>query len=499
MVQGNEIEGLTGFQTISGSALPRVSFRDPSGILFSLNGRIFRFVNERGVADLTAFLGSTVGQKLMAQGLVVRTEGLSDGQMQKLCTSAGVQSAFQASACTLAVEHERVPFPSYPYEWPPEMLHEAGRLTLDLALELLDEAVGLKDATPYNVLFRGPRAVFIDLLSFERRQAGDATWLPHAQFIRTFLLPLLANRHFGWPLDHILMTRRDGLEPEEFYRWISPLRRIKPPFLSLVSLPAWFASWHNPDATAIYQKKILADPEKARFILRSLLGHLRRTLNRLGPKANATSGWSDYMTSNNNYTEEHFKAKEAFVRASFEESRPRRVLDVGCNTGHFSALAARAGSNVVAIDYDPVVVGRVWHQARQENLEILPLVVNLARPSPGIGWRNEECPSFLERAEGAFDLVLMLAVLHHLLVTERVPLTEVLSLASKLTTNRLLIEFVGPEDSMFKRLLRGREELHRGLNPQVFELACNAHFEIVRSQHIEGTNRWLYLLRKRQG
>jgi hypothetical protein len=160
-------------------------------------------------------------------------------------------------------------------------------------------------------------------------------------------------------------------------------------------------------------------------------------------------------------------------------------------------MAARRGASVVAIDYDPVVLGQVWRNARAERLEILPLVVNLTRPTPGTGWLNRECASFLDRARGSFDAVFMLAVIHHMLVTERVPLAEILDLAAQLTTNLAVIEFIGPEDSMFRRLARGREELHKDLNQGVFESAARRHFEIVRVRHAESSTRWLYLLKKR--
>jgi 2-polyprenyl-3-methyl-5-hydroxy-6-metoxy-1,4-benzoquinol methylase len=376
------------------------------------------------------------------------------------------------------------------------MLHAAGMLTLDLAQALLADGLGLKDGTPYNILFRGPSPVFIDVLSFERRQPGDATWLPYAQFVRTFLLPLLANRTYGLGLDQILTTRRDGLEPEEVYRWSRPSQRLRPPFFSLVSMPTWLGGKHKQDDTSIYQKK-LGDPEKARFILDHMLNRLRRTLDRLKPIQDKSSVWSDYMTTNNNYTTDHFQAKQRFVGEALAEFSSRSVLDVGCNTGHFSAIAARNGAKVVALDYDPVVLGDVWRNARLEKLEILPLAVNLTRPSPGTGWRNRECASFLDRARGKFDAVLMLAVIHHMLVTERVPLTDIIDLAAELTTSLLVIEFVAPDDSMFQRLTRGREELHKDLTPELFEDQCRRHFEIVRMQHVEGTTRRLYLLRKR--
>jgi hypothetical protein len=174
-------------------------------------------------------------------------------------------------------------------------------------------------------------------------------------------------------------------------------------------------------------------------------------------------------------------------------------LSAGCptaNTGLFSLIAARNGASVVALDYDPVVVGEVWRQAQAARLPVLPLVVDLTRPTPGMGWRNRECTGFLERARGHFDAVLMLAVIHHMLVTERVPLVEILDLAADLTRDIVVIEFVAPDDTMFRRLTRGREELHKDLTPAVFEAGCRRHFDIVRVQHLEGTRRWLYLLRK---
>ncbi|HKY04527.1 MAG TPA: class I SAM-dependent methyltransferase, partial [Blastocatellia bacterium] len=383
-------------------------------------------------------------------------------------------------------------------EWPPEMLHAAGLLTLDLADSLHAEGLGLKDATPYNILFRGPEPVFVDLLSFERRAEGDSIWLPSAQFERTFLLPLLVNKKFGITINELLTTRRDGLEPEEIYNLCGTVQKLVPPFLTLVSLPTWLAAKRNRDDLGIYEPKRLENAEKAHFILGSLYKRLRRMLDRLKPEAGRASAWSDYMASNNNYSREHFAAKQDFVERAGQEFGAKRVLDVGCNDGHFSALCARSGASVVAVDNDPVVVGNVWRKARAEKLDILPLVIDLSRPSPAIGWRNRECQSFLDRARRAFDCVLMLAVIHHLLVTERIPLDEIVELAAELTTDMLIIEFIAPQDSMFRRIVRGRDNLFRHLTVELFEATCRRHFEIIRSQHMDQSSRWLYLLRKRR-
>jgi SAM-dependent methyltransferase len=480
----------------SASQTATLSFRDPAGSVLRYGDRVLRMVNSVGVADLRAFLESPTGRRLMAQGQVVPTRQMGDSETVTVLNELRIADEFRRRGGELVLEHQRVDFPSYPYEWAPEMLHAAAELTLDLAEALPNDGLGLKDGTPYNVLFQGPQPVFIDLLSFERRDPGDPTWLPYAQFVRTFLLPLLANRGYGLGLDQILTTRRDGLEPEEVYRWTGPLRRFTSPYFGLVSMPTWLGAKRKNDTT-IYRKNLIEDKEKARFILGTVLKGLRRTLKKLEPAAGAQSVWSDYMTGNNNYSADQFAAKQQFVKEALEETRPRAVLDVGCNTGHFSAMAARAGARVVALDYDPVVVGQVWRAAREEKLNIQPLVVNLTRPSPGIGWRNLECAPFLDRARERFDFVLMLAVIHHMLVTERVPLPDILELAAELTTDFAVIEFIEPGDSMFQRLVRGREELHQDLTPAVFEETCRKHFSRVRVLHVEGSTRWLYLLRKR--
>ncbi|HKW98496.1 MAG TPA: class I SAM-dependent methyltransferase [Bryobacteraceae bacterium] len=474
-----------------------ISFRDPGGALVARQDCIFRIVGS-GAADLEAFLASKTAQKFLQAGHIPRTDVLGPAQAAAVLTDAEIRNAYEDLSGHLLLEHERIPFASFPYEWPPEMLHAAGVLTLDLAQELLSEGVGLKDATPFNVLFRGPQPVFIDLLSFERRDPGDATWLPYAQFLRTFLLPLMANKYFGLPLDQILSARRDGLEPEEVYRYLGPVQRLFPPFLGLVSMPTWLGARHNQDDNTIYQKKSIGNPEKVRFILDSLLNRLRRTLNRLAPVSGKQSTWSDYMASGNNYAAGQFAAKERFVAEAVREFSPQRVLDVGCNTGHFSFIAARSGASVIAIDYDPVVAGQVWRDARSQKLNVLPLVVNLARPTPATGWRNGECPSFLDRARGSFDAVFMLAVIHHMLVTERVPLPDILDLAAELTRDLLIIEFIEPQDSMFRRLTRGRDELHVSLSVPYFESVCRQKFDILRSERISGAARSLYLLRKKR-
>lgn len=458
-----------------------------------LADRVVRWVAETEAASVQAFLESPLAADLLAKDRLIRTRRLMPSEAEALRGTLGTAAA----GCRGGVwyEHERILFAGYPYEWPPEMLYAAAELTLELALAAVPHGFGLKDATPGNVLFRGPRPVFVDVPSFEQRNPREVLWRPQAQFVRTFLLPLLVNRRHGTPLADVFLNRRDGLEPEEVYRGLSWAGRLQPPALGLVSLPCWLTGRAESKGTALYGERTVGDAAKARFIHESLLRRLQRTLRSLRPAGGANSAWADYTTQHG-YNAEAATAKEAFVRQALAECRPRRVLDIGANTGQFSLLAAREGASVVAVDLDPVCVGAIWRQAQQAQLDVLPLVVNLARPPGGVGWANRECPAFLERAAGAFDAVLMLAVLHHLLVSERIPLREVLSLAARLTRDAVIIEFVGRDDPMFRRIARGREALHADLSEETFTAACEPEFSVVRSLRLPGMARCLYLLRK---
>jgi SAM-dependent methyltransferase len=441
-----------------------------------------RAVEPSAFDTLEQFLDSEPGQLFAATGQLVNT-WFPDSR----------EFALEIPPHYRLAEHEPIAFPSFPAEWPPQMLAAAGFLTLDLAEQCLPHGWRLKDATPYNVLFRGPSPVFVDLLSFERRESHDSLWPAYAQFVRTFLLPLLAASHSLSPLHQLWLVHRDGLTPEQVYRSLSWRRRLTPPALGLASIPTWLSARAESDA-GLYRPRA-TDPEAAVFTLSAMFHGLRRQLQCLS-SAPRDSHWSRYLDTQTHYTPLQFAQKESFVASVVGDFEPRRVLDVGANTGHFSQLAASAGACVVAVDSDPAAVGRIWQRASEKKLDILPLVVDLCRPTPAVGWSNRESPSFLERARGQFDLLLMLAVVHHMLVAEQVPLEHILDLAAELTTGLLLIEFIEPSDPMFRRLARGRDPLYAHLTASYFESVCSLRFHILRKEPIAQSSRTLYLLRR---
>jgi SAM-dependent methyltransferase len=469
------------------------SFRDPAGGVRILDGRILRFIRKEYVSHFDAFSVTQTAGTFVSSHRLVASRRLDDQAMTALLNRPEVQKS-HGNEIGLIVEHDPIPFPSFPYEWAPPMLYEAGRLTLDLAAAAQTEGFGLKDATPYNVLYQCTKPMFIDATSFERRAPGDPIWLPYAQFVRTFILPLLVSKHFGTPLSQVFTTHRDGLAPEDVYRSCTLLQKLRPPFLSLVTLPVWLASERATDR--LLSRRRGGNEEKSAYVLQSLFQHLRRTLRRVAPATVGRSYWSGYMETQHSYSAHEFKAKEEYIAHVLKAHQPRMVLDAGCNTGHFAELAARSGAMVVAIDSDEAAVSQVWKKADHTGLNILPLVVDLARPSPAIGWRNRECPAFLERARGVFQAVLLLATLHHLLIRERIPLSEIIELVSELTTDLAVVEFIEPHDAVFQRLARGREHFFASLTRHQFETFCSRHFQIREVQRIGESARCIYVLRK---
>jgi len=268
---------------------------------------------------------------------------------------------------------------------------------------------------------------------------------------------------------------------------------MRQPALSSVTLPLLLAKFTG--SVKVGEKAgFLKEPDLVKEILVNSLSRLEGQIRRI-PSTSSPSHWSNYTDTSSHYNDEDHSNKRGFVTRALTRSRSSRVLDVGCNTGTYSLLAAELDAKVVAIDSDPQTVDRLCRRGAKN---VLPLWVDLAFPTPAIGWENREYSSFLSRCAGKFDMVMMLAVLHHMLVTERVPLEEILGLAAELTRNYLLIEFVAPADPMFQRIVRGREAHHVYLTFERFEAAAAARFELVKSLRIEGLHRCLYLFRLRR-
>ena len=433
------------------------TFRDPGGRLYQQGNQILREIYPQYAAAALTWLASPVAQRWIQQRRIVPTTVLA---------SEPGQAAI--------LEHERIFFPSYPWEWTPGQWNEAALLTLDLCEEALDDGYILKDATPLNILFSGPKPIFVDVLSFETRDPQSPLWIAYGQFIRTFLLPLCAFAQLGWPLA-ATMQRRDGYEPADLAPFISLLRRWRQPLRSLITIPLMLEKKSHGES-----KRPKVSEELSDFAIRRLLRSTRKLLHSLSPSAR-TSRWSGYTQTACHYRSSDHEAKQAFVRSTLDRIRPNQVLDVGANTGVYSRIAAECGANVVAWDTDVQAADLNWHTAIRDGLSIQPMVADFARPTPAVGWQNSESASLLERAKGKFDCVLMLGVIHHLLVTDQIPMHAVIDQLRSISNRWAIVEWVPKEDSQFDELCRGRHELYSHLNEDYFVQTISKRF-VVRDR-----------------
>jgi len=385
--------------------------------------------------------------------------------------------------------HPRVAVPSYPWEWTPSQWLAAAELTLRLCSEAVDEGWILKDATPLNILFVGARPVLVDVLSFERREPGNSIWLAYGQYVRTFLLPLLMNKMQSWPLS-LSLFRRDGFEPGELFAAMSWRQRVSPAAFWPITLPAWLERRKGADM-AKPVKRLMA-PDAATHVLKGTLKSLRKRTEHAVSKV-TRSEWSEYQTTLTHYTAEESAAKLAWVEQVLEETQPRRVLDVGANTGEYSALAASLGAEVVALERDGAAADRLFRMSRDRGLNVLTLHADLARPTPAAGWENAEQSALLTRLERQFEMVMLLAVIHHLILMEQIPLERIMALCARLTKKHLIVEWVPVSDPMYQSLMRGRDELYGALTEVDLLNAAASYFHPVRQQKL-GNGRILFLL-----
>jgi len=453
------------------------TFRDPAGSLRIAGERVVRQVRAGAADTALGFLRSEEAQRWVEQGKLIETRfvPLEDGELE--------------------LEHPRVFFPSYPWEWTPSAWIAAADLTLDLCEGLLGQGLILKDATPLNVLFRGTQPVFVDVLSVDARDAERPVWLAYAQFVRTFLLPLVAYAWLGWPLAGSI-EKRDGYEPGDLAPYLTRWQKWREPFRSLVTLPLVLEKSLGKSTQAA---KARQDPASALATLRRNLAGLRRHLRHLEQRiapGSRSSRWSGYAHTADHYGEEDRRGKQRFVEDALGAAQPHNVLDLGANSGVYSRIAAASGANVVAWDTDLQATEKNWSEARRARAAIQALIANPARPTPAAGWRNAESLSLLERARGRFDCVMMLGLIHHLLLSEQIPLAEIVGLLRELTTSWAIVEWVPAADPRFVDLLRGREALYGHLDEAAFLRAAAPHFTVVLREALPNC-RILFLLQAR--
>jgi hypothetical protein len=448
------------------------SFRDPSGFLFTRAGILYRQINRSYAADYEHLMSSGLYAKLVENGRLVPHREVE------------VEPADPALVYKV-IEPERIPFISYPYEWSFGMLREAALTTLAIQKRALKDGMTLKDSSAYNIQFPRGKAALIDSLSFEIYNPGEP-WVAYRQFCQHFLAPLALMALVDVRLSQLLRVFIDGV-PLDLATRLLPFRtRLDVGLLTHLHV-------HAGAQKRYAGKEITRSGNGSGMSLQSLIGlidSLESTVKKMKWKPGGTE-WSDYYEFTN-YSDVAFKTKRELVSTWSAKIDPKIAWDLGANAGVFSRACQGDQAYVIAWDIDPGAVERNYLEMRKEKEQnLLPLVLDLTNPSPALGWHNRERASLIER--GPADLVLALALIHHLAISNNVPLPHAAEFFHEIG-RWLVIEFVPKSDSQVEKLLRSRKDIFDAYTREHFEQAFMKRFKIHEIESLGDSERLLYLM-----
>lgn len=461
------------------------SFRDPSGFVFLRNEEVYRSIDDDCHELLAKLDDAGKLSEWIDRQLIVGTEFIDDGELLG-------ELKDELPETRHFLRHERIDLVTYPYEWCVAMLADAGKHTLDLQIELLESGCSLKDATAYNVQFVDGKPTMIDVASIENPNRLDV-WFALGQFLQMFVYPLMLVRKKGWDLRSYFQSNLNGRDIESVARSFSMLEKLSPGLLMDLTVPWWLHRMSEKkqggDKREVLEKSV-ANTNAQIFNLK----RLRRKIEKLAAGYRPTGVWSDY-TKICNYDDQADAAKKELVRKLLQETEPAEVLDIGCNTGTYSFLAAECGAQVTAVDGDHDAIEILYRRLRENPTSINPMVVDLGNPSPAIGYMNIERASFLQRSNP--DCVMALALIHHLLVSANMSLDAICDQMHAMTRRDLILEFVPTDDNMFERLMNYRVDLFQDIHLESCLAAFENRFDLLQQHPIPGSKRVLLLFRKK--
>ena len=449
------------------------SFRDPSGCIFTRDGILYRQISPIYFLQYHMLMDSGLYAELRKFGAIVAHEEV------------------ESSEDAIIIRPEKIPYISYPYEWSFGELKDAALLTLKLHRRALRHGMILKDASAYNIQFINGIATLIDTLSFDFYKEGEP-WGAYGQFCRHFLAPLLLMKEKDMRLNRMLSLFIDGI-PLDI---AAALLGGKGGLLAREHI-VWHAnsvSRHNEDG----RKRLLGGrrSENKTISLKQQLAIIESLIRGIGELelGDIETEWGNYY-AHTNYSEAASAEKQALVGAYLDELRPKTVWDLGANDGTYSKLALSVGAHVVAFDIDPVAVERNYNELKRTNAAMLPLILDLTNPSPGIGFANRERMTIDTRQKP--DCIMALALIHHLAISNNLPLPMLAQWFASLSED-LLIEFVPKEDSQVQVLLATRTDIFPDYTEEGFEEAFTQYFTLCKKFPIRGTVRTLYCYRKKE-
>lgn len=446
------------------------SFRDPSGFVFTHNHKIYRQINPEYKPHYRSLIDSGLYDDLVRSGLLIKHRQV-DLPLK--------------SAAYLYIEPQFIPFVSYPYEWCFSQLRDAALCSLKIQKKALEKNMSLKDASSYNIQFLEGKPLLIDTLSFEIYREGEP-WVAYRQFCEQFLAPLALAAYTDHRLIRLTAQYMGGI-PLDLTSKLLPVRAKLVPGLIFHIL---LHGRSQEKVTRVSDHQIRQNPLNRNSLL-GLLDSLESTVSKL-KLAQKHSLWSEYARSDASpsYSPTALSDKINTVTGILTTVKSKYVWDIGANTGTYSKIAAAGGSFTVAMDFDPLVVDFTYNSLKREKTgNILPLQIDLTNPTPACGWENLERKSLLGRPLP--DTVLALAVIHHLAISNNIPLKMLADFFARICRN-LIIEFIPKTDKQVVSMLVARKDIFSTYTPENFENEFEVHFKINSKHNILDSQRILY-------
>lgn len=451
------------------------SFRDPSGFVYRHDGTVHRQVNRLHASEYDHLISSGLYRNLVNDDLLIPHEEVALGPTN-------------SAAAYKAIEPEQVSFISYPYEWSFSQIKDAAMATLRIQRRAMDYGMALKDCSAYNIQFHNGKPILIDTLSFEKYQEGEP-WGAYRQFCQHFLAPLALMSYKDVRLSQLLRVHIDGI-PLDFTSGLLPWRtRLVLPLLLHIHLHARSQARNAGKSVKLQQGN--------RFNYQAFMGlvdGLESAVARLKWRPRL-SGWADYYDGTHDYAPAATAHKRQLIGKVLEKLKSTTVWDLGSNTGLYSRIASGRGNKTISFDFDPACVELNYRAARANNeTNILPLLLDLTNPTPGLGWENEEWMSLQER--GPADVGLALALLHHLAISNNLPFAKIASFLNKICRT-LVVEFVPKDDMQVQKLLANRKDIFDQYTELAFREGFSAYFRTTDRFEINNSKRVLYLMRRK--
>ena len=456
------------------------SFRDPGGRIYLVDDRVLRSVNPEAVGDFDFVQKSGAIEDLQSKGWIVASEFVDPSTLEEKIDGA-----------EYVLEHPRVPFISYPYEWSFPALKAAAILHLDIQLVALGFGVTLSNASAYNIQFIGAKSVFIDRLSFVPYQEGE-TWTAHKQFCEQFLNPLLLRALSGVPHNGWYRGIQEGI-PTDFLKRVIPWhKKLSFNISTHVTLQSALQAKLGKNGGAV--QKNLSGAQFPRKSYRHMLQKLRAWIEELTPAVTGKTTWHDYA-GDNSYRAGEADLKRRFITDFVSRTNPHMIWDLGCNTGDYAIAGLEAGADyAVGFDFDMGALERGYDRAAKKDLAFLPLFLDAGNPSANQGWAERERRGMAARA--AADAILALAFVHHMAITKNIPLDQLVAWIVGFAPTGV-IEFVPKQDPMVQELLRFRKDGFQDYTEENFLYRLRALAEIEKSETISSSGRLLVAYRRK--